>query len=292
MPLIAVPNVSEGREPEIVAGLVAATSAPGARILDVHSDAVHNRSVITATAPDEALVEAMVSLARACSELDLSRHSGIHPRLGTLDVCPFVFHETVAADAVRAAHRAGEAIHAATGIPVYFYGLAARRDATRSLPDIRRGGLSGLVQRAGAGMPPDVGTAAEIKPATGVVCVGARGYLVAFNVWLDCEPAAARAIAAGVRASSGGLPGVRALGLLLQEPRSCQVSMNLTEPHVTGIERAFARVRDLAGIEDARIIATEIVGLVPQRHLPAPDTAVARLLLTPGHSLEAALEDG
>lgn len=292
MPLITVPNVSEGRNPEVLARLVAATSGSGARVLDVHSDEVHNRSVITATAREQTLIDAMVSLAHACGALDMRRHRGIHPRLGALDVCPFVPHEAPMATAVRAAHRAGEAIHRGTGIPVYFYGLAARREATRALPDLRRGGWAGLFERARAGTPPDVGTVMEMDPTTGVVCVGARDTLIAFNVWLDCEVAVARAIASAVRSSSGGLAGVRALGLRLEEPRKCQVSMNLTEPDVTGIEPAFAGVQELARTLQARISATELVGLVPERYLPGPDTTVARLLMTPGHSLEAALENG
>ena len=188
-------------------------------------------------------------------------------------------------EAIRAAHATGATIGDELGIPVFFYGEAARRPETRELPDIRRGGLEGVTERVAAGLRPDAGPTA-IDARVGVVCVGARGPLIAFNVWLRAELATARAIAAVVRA-----PGrVRALGLDARDGR-CQVSMNLISPDGVGIEEAFERVEAAAMTRGAEIVATEIVGLVAEDHLPSPDAKVTRLLIEPGHSLEAALGD-
>ena len=286
MTLLAVPNVSEGRSPSRVRGFTDAIAATGARVLDVHSDAVHNRTVLTVTGPTTSLEAAMLALCLACSYIDLTRHEGVHPRLGGLDVCPFVPHKTAEAEAVAAAHRAGEVIHDRTGLPVYFYGHAALREATRRLPDLRRGGLPTLVKRAESDLPPDLGDA--IDERTGVVCVGARGPLIAFNVELEAPIEVARQVVRGVRTSTGGLPGVHALAFPLEEGRA-QVSMNLSDPDTTGIDRAFAEIAGLARSEGSSVVATEIVGLVPERFLPKGEAA--RLLLKPSRSLESVLLD-
>ena len=188
-------------------------------------------------------------------------------------------------DAVAAARQAGTRIGAA-GIPVFFYGYAS--DPSRSLPEIRAGGLPGLLERVSEGVAPDLGPT-TIDPDTGVVCVGARDVLIAFNVWIDGGLDAARRIATHIRAGLGGLPGVRALGLAVTAHGTAQISMNLTSPGETGIERVFDRIEELARREGCRPVATEIVGLVPERFLPDPDAKAARLLIEPGHSLEAAL---
>jgi glutamate formiminotransferase len=284
MTLLAVPNVSEGRSAVRIRALANAVAATGARILDVHSDAVHNRSVVTVTGPTPNLEEAMLALCVACSYIDLRRHEGVHPRLGGLDVCPFVPHNAAMDEAVAAARRVGELIYDRTGLPVYFYGDAALRKATCSLPDLRRGGLTTLIQRAENDLPPDLGDG--IDERRGVVCVGARDVLIAFNVVLEASIEVARRVASGVRASAGGLPGVRALALPYEDGR-VQVSLNLGDPVATGIDRAFEEIARRARSEGASVVAAEIVGLVPERFLPKGEAA--RLLVQPSRSLESVL---
>jgi glutamate formiminotransferase len=288
MGLIAVPNISEGRRPGKITAALRAVEDGGSRILDVHSDPVHNRSVLTVTAGAEALCSSMIRLAQALTYIDLRTHEGVHPRLGRLDICPIVPFRAPMTDAVNAAHAIGEGIAIHTGLPVYFYGTAAFRAETSELPSLRGGGLQALIERADGGLAPDAGPRA-IDPQGGVVCVGARTSLIAFNVWLDCNEAAAKRIAARVRTAMGGPPGVRALGLAMAGASSAQVSMNLTDPERTGIDEAFRAVSAAAGAEEAGIAGTEIVGLVPDRYLPSPDEPATRLLIKPVRSLESAL---
>lgn len=283
MALIAIPNVSEGGDLRRIASLVDAVASRGSRVLDVHSDADHGRSVVTVTGTRGSLVDSMTELARSASSIDLTRHEGVHPRLGGLDVCPFVPHGEPMPEAIDAARAAAAAIGAA-GLPVFLYGAAAADG--RSLPELRKGGLSGLIARARGGLLPDAGPS-TIDPRTGVVCVGARDVLVAFNVWVDCDLDDARRVAAAVRSATGGPPGIRALALEIPAKNLRQVSMNLVQPAVTGIEAAYDAV--VAQAPAGSVVATEIVGLVPERFLPGPDAEVTRLLIEPGHSLEAAL---
>lgn len=267
-----------------------AIRASRAVVLDVHSDASHDRSVFTAAGDADGLIAAMVALSEEAMTLDLTAQRGVHPRLGVLDVCPFVPHgDTTMADAVATARTAGALITDRTGIPVYLYGEAARRAATRNLPDLRRGGLEGLVSRAQHGLQPDFG--GRIDARLGVVCVGARDALIAFNVWIKGDLDIARSIAGRVRASGGGLPGVRSLGLEITPPDICQVSMNLTAPQATGIEAAFEAVEAEAAATGGVIIATEIVGLPPRRFWPRSGAKATRLLRKPGRSLETALHE-
>lgn len=282
MPLVAVPNVSEGRRPAVVSQLTLAVERAGGRVLDVHVDAVHNRSVLTVTADPDALVEPLRALARAAaSTIDLRRQEGVHPRLGALDVCPIVPIARAMTDAATTAHAVGRGI-AADGIPVYFYDHAAR-DAI-DLPALRRGGLDALLERR----PPDLGSRA-IDARVGVVCVGARGPLIAFNVVVSADMPTAAAIARKVRTSSGGPPGIRALAFDLGGGRA-QISMNLVDPDTTGLDDAFCHVKRAADAAAVPVAHTEIVGLVCERHLPEPDAEAARLLIEPGRSLEAAIE--
>lgn len=275
--LVAVPNVSEGRDAGAIARLAGSLGDAGARVLDVHSDAVHNRSVFTAWgAPDE-LVAASASLAHAATALDLTLHEGVHPRIGVLDVCPFVIDGSPAEAVIATAHEAGRAIAEIAGLPVFFYGAAALRPECEHLPEVRR--------RAHE-LPPDLGPA-EIDPRVGVVCVGARGPLIAFNVWLHADQGAARRIAGAVRAELGAA-GVRALGLDVGGGFA-QVSMNLTDPSRAGIDEAFRAVAKLSAAEGVPVHATELVGLPPERFMPDPDAKAARLLLEPGRSLELVL---
>ncbi len=286
MPLLAIPNVSVAAKSEVTT-LGGVIEHAGGRVLDVHVDAEHGRTVFTCTGPNHDLVQAMTTLAvEAASFIDLEAHRGVHPRVGALDVCPFVPHESPMDDAIAAARRAALRIGAA-GIPVFLYGAAS--EANRSLPEIRAGGLPALLERMGAGFHPDEGPS-EVDPRKGVVCVGARDVLIAFNVWIDRDLEVARQIAARIRAGLGGLPGVRALGLDVSAHGRSQISMNLVEPEKTGIDRVFERIERIALHYGAEPVATEIVGLVPQRFLPDPDAKAARLLIEPGRSLESVLK--
>ncbi|HWL66366.1 MAG TPA: glutamate formiminotransferase [Actinomycetota bacterium] len=285
MTLVAVPNVSEGRDAVRIAALARAMERGGARILDVHSDGRHDRSVLTAAASPTDLVDACVRLAVEADRLiDLEGHTGVHPLLGKLDVCPFVV-EPGSTEAIEAARATGAGI-GELGIPVYLYGLASEPDRATELPALRKGGLAALIERARSGLTPDFGPP-EIDPLRGVVCVGARGPLIAFNVELATDVATARSIAARVRTSGGGPPGVRALGFDLGD-RS-QVSVNLIDPEVTGIETVFEAIASEAMAVDVEVIATEIVGLVARRFLPSRDAKATRLLVEPGRSLESVL---
>jgi glutamate formiminotransferase len=280
--------VSEGRDEIRIRALQREVTDCGARVLDVHSDVDHHRSVFTVGGAVPRIEIAMSRLAMAAAKIiDLEAHSGVHPRLGCLDICPFVPLDDNIVSAVAAARRTAEAI-GVEGLPVYLYAEAALRAETRELPELRRGGLTELIARAERGLAPDFGPGV-ISRSSGIVCVGARGPLIAFNTWLRCDASQAHAIAAAVREASGGLPGVRALGLPLAVPRMSQVSMNLTKPTVTGIDEAFEAVAAEARRRLIAVTSTEIVGLVPARFMPDPNREAARLLMKPGRSLEAVL---
>ena len=260
----AVPNFSEGRDREKISRIADAVRAvPGVRVLDLHSDPDHNRSVLTFAGEEDAVLAGSLALARACAaELDLAAQTGEHPRMGVLDVLPFVPLEGAAMDdAVRLARRAGELL-GALGFPVYLYGSAATAAHRRDLPDVRRGGYEGLASRIDDPLwRPDYGPA-RLDPRGGAVAVGARPFLVAFNAFLDTADAAvARDVAAEVRERDGGLPAVRALGL--EVGGRAQVSMNLTDLGKTSIPVALEAVRAAAAERGAAVESTELVGLVP-----------------------------
>ena len=260
-PLVeCVPNFSEGRRPEIVRHIADAISATAAAcVLDTHIDPDHNRSVITFVASPQTVVAAAVNAVRRASELiDMRTHQGEHPRLGATDVLPFVPVRGVTMDdCVRAAHEAGTIIARDLAIPVYFYERAALRPERVNLEDVRRGATN-------PEYAPDVGPTRRHNSA-GAIVVGARPFLIAFNVILRSDDiAAARQIARTIRARNGGLPFVKALGFRLHTRGLVQVSMNLVNYEVTGmpaVYNAIKRESDLLGIE---IDSTEIVGLVPQ----------------------------
>jgi glutamate formiminotransferase len=288
MTWLAIPNVSEGRNENRIEAMSKTIESGGPRVIDTHSDAVHHRTVFTVLGTPESLPRAMAELAASCSYIDLTRHIGVHPRLGRLDVCPIVGLDEPAETAVTTAHQTGAAIHARTGLPIYFYGAAALRAATRQLPSLRAGGLKNLAERASSELPPDLG-AGTIDLRAGIVCVGARDVLIAFNVWLRCDLETAKSIAANVRTSGGGPPGIRALGLRIDDRPTSQISMNLIDPATTGIDTAFAAVLGESSKINCPVVGTEIVGLIPERFLPDPNARAARLLMQPGRSLEAAI---
>ena len=283
MPLVeCVPNFSEGRRPAVVAAIRDAIAAvPGARVLDVHVDAWHNRSVVTFVAtPDAAADAAFAGAERAVALIDLTRHAGVHPRLGAADVTPFVplpAHDTTTADCVALARTLGARVGAELRVPVYLYERAATRPDRVNLADVRRGGFEALRASGGADPAhlPDFGPPAP-HPTAGAAAVGARGFLVAYNVYLG--PAAnlpvAREVARAVRASSGGLSHVKALALAVDG--QAQVSMNLTDVDRTPLVAAFERVEAEAAARGAAPTWSELVGLVPERAL---DEAGARRVL-------------
>ena len=260
----AVPNFSEGRDEGKIARITAAVRAvEGVRILDLHSDPDHNRSVLTFAGEEGAVLEAAVALAEACAgEIDLASQTGEHPRMGSLDVLPFVPLEgATLEDAARLARKAGERV-GSSGIPVYLYEAAASAPHRRNLADVRRGGYEGLAARARDPLwQPDYGPS-KLDPHTGAVAVGARPFLVAFNAYLDTDDVeVARTVAMKVRERDGGLPGVKALGLNVGG--RAQVSMNLTDLDRTSMPAALEAVRSAAAEHGASVESTELVGLAP-----------------------------
>lgn len=261
----AIPNFSEGRRPEVVAALVEAIGAPGVRVLHVTSDWDHNRTVITVAGAPEAVLEGLFrAVAEAARRINLFEQRGAHPRLGATDVAPLVPIEgiTLAECAVLAA-QLGERIGTELGLPVYLYEAAATRPDRRNLADVRRGQFEGLVESIH--LPeraPDFGPA-EVGPA-GAVIVGARPFLIAYNFFLKTDDVAiAKAIARTIRASSGGLPGVKALGLLVDG--QAQVSMNLVDFAQTPLHVVTEEVRRLAQEMGTEFDRAELIGLIPRQ---------------------------
>jgi glutamate formiminotransferase len=311
-----VPNVSEGRRTEVVDEIVAAFAAadPEVLVLDRSSDPDHNRTVITLMGPGPALVEAAVAGARACVRLiDLNHHRGVHPRLGALDVLPFVPFgaetrlrggDDPDLDCAGLAERAGRRIAAEAGVPVYLYGAAARHPGWAALPAVRGRGFEALRDARDPRPAPDFG-GPGLHPTAGATAAGAREILVAFNVELaDADLGLARRVAAAVRERDGGLPAVRAMGVALPSRGGpgdrrggppvgrglVQVSMNLLDYRVTPPAVAFAAVAGLAERAGARVEASEIVGLVPAAALDGTDPADLRLRgFTPDKLLETRL---
>jgi glutamate formiminotransferase len=251
----------------VVARLAAAAaSAPGARLLDVSSDPDHNRTVLTLAGDPEGLHLALLALYEAAlAGIDLGAHQGVHPRLGAVDVVPFVpLGDTPMAVAVAAARRLAEEVARRFQIPVYLYEQAAARPERTSLAAIRRGGFEGLAAKlADPVWAPDFGPA-RAHPTAGATVIGARFFLIAFNAVLaTADLAVARAIARRVRESAGGLPALRAMGVPLASRGLAQVSMNLVDYRRTPPARALAAVEAAAAALGTGVVETEIVGLVP-----------------------------
>lgn len=267
-----VPNFSEGRKGETVESIVQAIeSVKGATVLNRHLDPDHNRSVITFVADPEFVVDAALRAAATAAELiDLREHSGVHPRIGATDVLPFIPVSGVTMDeCVALAHQAGQRIWRELSIPVYFYERAALRPDRSRLENVRGKGFEHLREeiKTNPDRAPDVG-APKLHESAGAIAVGARPFLIAFNVNLRTNDIAiARGIARAVRARDGGLPFVKALGFELQSRGLVQVSMNLIDYEQTTIARAFAAVQDEATRLGAEISGAEIVGLLPRAAL-------------------------
>ena len=270
-PLVeCVPNFSEGRDSGIVEAIAASIAAvDGVHLAGMEMDADHNRSVITFLgSPEDAARGAFEACRTARDLIDLRHHRGVHPRIGATDVLPFIpLSDYNFTDCVSLARNCGGKIGRSLGIPVYFYGHAARDARRGGLPDIRRGGFEGLVERDRQARPPDAGPG-EVHVSAGATAVGVRDILVAFNVNLDTDDVRiVRAIATSVREKDGGLPGVRALGLLLPGRHLAQVSMNLTDYRQTDMARAFGTVARLARAEGIEVLESELVGLAPRAAL-------------------------
>ena len=289
LPLESVPNVSEGRDAETI-GALSAAFGEHARLLDVHTDVDHNRSVFTLVASDGELVESLLAgIACARERIDLRRHSGVHPRVGALDICPVVpivpeDMERAKAAALVLAARVGE-----LGLPVFLYGELA---PGRGPAFFRRGGPEELQRRLDEGeLAPDFGPD-RLNPAAGCVLVGARRPLVAFNVNLRGTLDAAREIAAVVREAGGGFPGVRALGLDLATVGLVQVSMNIENWQAAPVHEVVARIAAEAEARGAEVVGSELVGLVPAGAVVAAAAPALRLpALGPASVLELRLLD-
>jgi glutamate formiminotransferase len=273
LPLVeCVPNFSEGRRPETVEQIAAAIAAVRtACVLDTHIDPDHNRSVITFVASPEYVVDAAVQAVKRAAELiDMRTHRGEHPRLGATDVLPFVpVSQVTMDDCVRLAHEAGKRIASELSIPVYFYERAARRPDRVNLEDVRRGALELLREQISTNpeRAPDEGLPV-VHETAGAIAVGARPFLIAFNVVLRTDDILiARQIAKAIRARSGGLPFVKALGFQLATRRFVQVSMNLVNYEVTGMDAAYNAIVQETQRLGVEIDSAEIVGLVPQAAL-------------------------
>jgi glutamate formiminotransferase/glutamate formiminotransferase/formiminotetrahydrofolate cyclodeaminase len=256
--LLAVPNVSAGRDPDLIARLAA--SFQPSRALDVHSDPDHNRSVFTLVARQGELARALAAGARTAAEsIDLTVHDGLHPHAGALDVAPVVYLDEATRGAATAEALTAGALIGELGIPVFLYGDLATDPARRERADLRRGGPAALAERVASGeLVPDYGPA-ELHPTAGATLVTARPPLIAFNVELaSADVDLACAIAAGLREGGGGLPGVRAIGLLLEASGRAQVSMNVHDHNAAPLAEIIERIAARAPIAEA-----ELVGLAP-----------------------------
>lgn len=295
-----VPNFSEGRDAGKMAAIAAAIeSVPGVRLADYSGDADHHRSVFTFLGkPEEVLKAALAASEKALKLIDMRQQSGVHPRLGAVDVVPFIpLGGTKMKEAVALAHLFGRQFAERFSVPVYFYGLAALTPHRKELADIRRGGYEALKQRMGEpGNLPDVGGSA-FNERSGATVVGARPPLVAYNVNLDSDDLVlAQHIASRIREKNGGFKNVRAIGVLLKSRGVAQVSMNFTDCRETPLKIVFDRIRELATQGGADIMESELIGLMPScalagttpEYLKLKDFSERRLLETHIRALEAA----
>jgi glutamate formiminotransferase len=255
-----VPNFSEGQDPAVLRALVdAIAGVPGVVVLGSEADADHHRSVVTLAGPAEAVLEAAIrAVGKAAELIDLTKHQGVHPRVGAADVVPFVPLEgATLIDCVDIAHRAGAEIWRRFRVPVYFYEAAALRAERQHLESVRRPGFDGH--------RPDIGDLPE-HPTAGAAVVGARRFLIAYNINLTtADLSTAKAIARQIRGSSGGFPFVKALGLHLPSEEHAQVSMNLTNYAEIPLERLYETVRQEAQRLGTTIAGSELIGFIPRQ---------------------------
>ncbi len=265
----SVPNFSEGRDAAKVEAIVAAARAiAGVRVLDVELNGDHNRSVVSLVGEEEPLLEATFQMIRvAVATIDLTHHVGEHPRMGAADVVPFIpLGDATMADAVRVADRLAERVWKELGVPVYLYAAAARRPERSDLAVVRKGEFEGIRDSIATDptRAPDLGER-RVHPTAGIVAIGARPVLIAYNAYLtSADVEIAKRIAKAVRARDGGLPEVKALGFDIKERGRAQVSMNLTDYRKTPVHRALEAVRREAARYGVGVEESEIVGLIPE----------------------------
>lgn len=281
--LEAVPNFSEGRNLGTVEAIVDAIRGAGATVLDWSADPDHNRSVVTFVGPPDTVEEAALAGARiAVERIDLRAHDGVHPRIGALDVLPFVPLLGLSRDDARAlAHRAGTRLAREVGVPVFYYADASEPPG-RPLSELRRGGYEALAQRWPDDRVPDVvperWTHPGAHPSAGATCVGARPVLLAWNVLVRGVPfAAAAEVARSLRARNGGPEGVRALALELPRRGDVQISMNLEDAEARAPMDVFRRLEAAVAAAGGEIVETEVIGMLPDRLVA--DAAAERLRL-------------
>lgn len=259
-----VPNFSEGTDLALVEEIVSAVKT--AKILNVHSDPDHNRSVVTILGkPDEVLLAAFSLTERAVQILDINEHVGEHPFIGVMDVIPFIPVKGISIPAtVELARELAGELWNKLKLPVYYYGKAAVNPSRKDLPDVRRGGYFALKQAIDtAARRPDVGSG--LHPTAGAAAVGVRDFLIAFNVNLDTNDLSiAQSVAKNIREKSGGLPGVRAIGIDLKSRGITQVSINITDHKTTAWQQVFAEVEKWAQEYQVGILESGLVGLLPR----------------------------
>lgn len=263
----AVPNFSAAIHPEVIEALVkVAQSIEGVYLLDRTSDLDHNRTVLTLAGKAEPIQEAAIQLiGEAAARIDLREHHGVHPRMGACDVMPFIpLDGSTMEQCIAVAHFVGKEIWRRYGVPAFFYESAALVPERRKLEDVRRGGFEH------SQLKPDIGD--HLHPSAGATIVGARKFLIAYNINLQTDDLQiARTIAQKIRTSSGGFPCVKALGLELKSRHQVQVSMNLTDFETTSIDTIYAAVQQEALLHGVNIAGSELIGLIPQRAVPLVD---------------------
>lgn len=266
-----VPNFSEGRRPEVIDAITAeVTAVPGVKLLDVNADASHNRVVVTFVGEPEAVKEAAFRSCRKATELiDMEQQTGEHPRIGATDVIPFIPVKNVTMEeCVELARALGEEIAEKLGIPVYLYEEAAKIPTRRALPDIRKGQYEGLKQEISKPeRHPDFGPP-QMHPSAGATVVGARQFLVAFNINLSTSDVQiAKNIAAAIREAKGGYKYCRAMGVMIEDRNVAQVTINMVNYTGTPLHRVFETVKAEAARYGVNVIGSEIIGLTPLQAL-------------------------
>ena len=286
--LEAVPNFSEGRDLEKIEGLVDAIAEKGVEILDWSADPDHHRSVITYIGDPRSVISASLAAAEfAVREFDLSRHRGLHPRIGALDVLPFVPLQGLhMSDAIAAAHEVGQAI-SLLGVPVFFYGEASDPPG-RGLAELRRGGIESLQDGFHEGRNPDLPSSAMVPhPTAGATCVGARDVLLAWNVVVaGIDEEQAKVIASKIRERDGGFSSVRALGLYLSQREQTQISMNIEDPMRIAPAAVYEEIAQAVSEMGGEVLEVEVIGMLPDTLvLPGSESRLNLLNLDPNRIL-------